>query len=151
MVNNQEFTERIKKILQHHQLTASLFADKIGVQRSSISHILCGTIQPRINERSTCWCSHCLMYILSLISLCTNKQKDYRSMRSNSILLHPLVELLPLTINLFCSLFLSCVFIMKAIIMNCSESWDVGIFYLSTKFELDQFTNNGDLFSDWNH
>ena len=40
MVNKIEFTNRLKKILEYHQLTASLFADKIGVQRSSISHIL---------------------------------------------------------------------------------------------------------------
>ena len=40
MVNILDFTNRLKKILNYHQLTASLFADKIGVQRSSISHIL---------------------------------------------------------------------------------------------------------------
>ncbi len=49
MVNNQDFTERIKKILEHHQLTASLFADKIGVQRSSISHILSGRNKPSLD------------------------------------------------------------------------------------------------------
>ena len=40
------------------------------------------------------------------------------------------------------------------IIMNFSEDWDVGIFYLFTKFELDRFINNGDLLSDryhWKH
>ena len=42
MVNILDFTNRLKKILNYHQLTASLFADKIGVQRSSISHILSG-------------------------------------------------------------------------------------------------------------
>ena len=35
--------------------------------------------------------------------------------------------------------------------MNCSEDRDMGIFYLSTKFELDQSTNNRDLLSDRNH
>lgn len=49
MVNNQDFTERIKKILEHHQLTASLFADRIGVQRSSISHILSGRNKPSLD------------------------------------------------------------------------------------------------------
>ncbi|MDT7831825.1 helix-turn-helix transcriptional regulator [Flavobacteriaceae bacterium S356] len=49
MVNNKDFTERIKKILEHHQLTASLFADKIGVQRSSISHILSGRNKPSLD------------------------------------------------------------------------------------------------------
>ena len=34
MVNILDFTNRLKKILNYHQLTASLFADKIGVQRS---------------------------------------------------------------------------------------------------------------------
>jgi len=49
MVNNQNFTERIKKILEHHKLTASLFADRIGVQRSSISHILSGRNKPSLD------------------------------------------------------------------------------------------------------
>ena len=31
------------------------------------------------------------------------------------------------------------------------EDWDVGIFYILTKFEHDWFTKNDDLFSDWNH
>ena len=35
--------------------------------------------------------------------------------------------------------------------MNFFEDRDVGFLYLSTKFELDQSTNNGDLLSDMNH
>ena len=49
MVNNQEFTDRLKKIITHYQLTASLFADKVGVQRSSISHILSGRNKPSLD------------------------------------------------------------------------------------------------------
>lgn len=49
MVNIDGFTNRIKEILDHHQLTASLFADKIGVQRSSISHILSGRNKPSLD------------------------------------------------------------------------------------------------------
>ena len=49
MVNSKEFTDRLKKILEHHQLTASLFADRIGVQRSSISHILSGRNKPSLD------------------------------------------------------------------------------------------------------
>lgn len=49
MVNSSEFTGRLKKILDHHQLTASLFADKVGVQRSSISHILSGRNKPSLD------------------------------------------------------------------------------------------------------
>lgn len=49
MVNSAEFTNRLKEILTFHQLTASLFADKIGVQRSSISHILSGRNKPSLD------------------------------------------------------------------------------------------------------
>ena len=49
MVNILDFTNRLKKILNYHQLTASLFADKIGVQRSSISHILSGRNKPSLD------------------------------------------------------------------------------------------------------
>ncbi len=36
------FVNRLEFILQHYELNASAFADKIGVQRSSLSHILSG-------------------------------------------------------------------------------------------------------------
>lgn len=49
MVNIAEFTNRIKLILQHYELTASQFADKVGVQRSSISHILSGRNKPSLD------------------------------------------------------------------------------------------------------
>ena len=49
MINSLEFTNRIKKVMDFHQLSASLFADKIGVQRSSISHILSGRNKPSLD------------------------------------------------------------------------------------------------------
>jgi transcriptional regulator with XRE-family HTH domain len=49
MVNTAEFTNRLKKVMEYHQLTASLFADKIAVQRSSISHILSGRNKPSLD------------------------------------------------------------------------------------------------------
>ena len=49
MVNNEDFINRLKKVLEYHQLTASLFADKIKVQRSSISHILSGRNKPSLD------------------------------------------------------------------------------------------------------
>lgn len=49
MVNSSDFAERIKKILDHYRLTASTFAEKIGVQRSSISHILSGRNKPSLD------------------------------------------------------------------------------------------------------
>jgi transcriptional regulator with XRE-family HTH domain len=38
--------DRIREILKHEKLTSAQFADKIGVQRSSISHILSGRNKP---------------------------------------------------------------------------------------------------------
>lgn len=49
MVNNLEFSERLKRVMEHYKLTASLFADKITVQRSSISHILSGRNKPSLD------------------------------------------------------------------------------------------------------
>lgn len=49
MINNSDFINRLKKILEHHQLSASGFADRINVQRSSISHILSGRNKPSLD------------------------------------------------------------------------------------------------------
>ena len=49
MVNSSEFTNRLKKVMEYHHLTASVFADKIAVQRSSISHILSGRNKPSLD------------------------------------------------------------------------------------------------------
>ena len=40
--------DRIEKIIEVEQLSASKFADTIGVQRSSISHILSGRNKPSL-------------------------------------------------------------------------------------------------------
>ncbi|WP_299672628.1 helix-turn-helix transcriptional regulator [uncultured Polaribacter sp.] len=49
MINSDDFTNRLKKVMEHHQLSASTFADKVGVQRSSISHILSGRNKPSLD------------------------------------------------------------------------------------------------------
>lgn len=49
MVNNSDFVNRLKKVIEHHQITASNFADTIEVQRSSISHILSGRNKPSLD------------------------------------------------------------------------------------------------------
>jgi transcriptional regulator with XRE-family HTH domain len=49
MINNSEFAERLKKIMDHHQLSAAAFADRIQVQRSSISHLLSGRNKPSLD------------------------------------------------------------------------------------------------------
>lgn len=49
MINNNEFALRLKKVLEFYQLSASAFADKIKVQRSSISHLLSGRNKPSLD------------------------------------------------------------------------------------------------------
>lgn len=49
MVNSSEFVVRLKKVASYYDLTASMLADKIGVQRSSISHILSGRNKPSLD------------------------------------------------------------------------------------------------------
>lgn len=49
MINNTEFTKRLEKILAHYSLSASAFAEKIGAQRSSISHLLSGRNKPSLD------------------------------------------------------------------------------------------------------
>ena len=48
MVNTEDFTKRLQNIMTYLGLSASGFADKIGVQRSSISHILSGRNKPSL-------------------------------------------------------------------------------------------------------
>jgi len=49
MVNNEVFAKRIKKIILFYGLSAAQLADKIGVQRSSISHLLSGRNKPSLD------------------------------------------------------------------------------------------------------
>ena len=42
MINSEDFAKRLEKVIDFYSETASSFAEKIGVQRSSISHILSG-------------------------------------------------------------------------------------------------------------
>ncbi|WP_010520918.1 helix-turn-helix domain-containing protein [Aquimarina agarivorans] len=48
MINSKEFTFRLQKILSHYELSASAFAEKMGVGRSSISHIISGRNKPSL-------------------------------------------------------------------------------------------------------
>src|SRR6056297_2811471 len=49
MVNTEEFTQRLHKIMEYHDLSAASFADKIDVGRSSISHLLSGRNKPSLD------------------------------------------------------------------------------------------------------
>lgn len=48
MVNSQDFIKRLQIIIDHYQLSAASLADKIAVQRSSISHLLTGRNKPSL-------------------------------------------------------------------------------------------------------
>ena len=49
MVNTEDFIKRLEIILDYYSLNASSFADKIGVQRSSLSHLLSGRNKPSLD------------------------------------------------------------------------------------------------------
>ncbi|HZW62042.1 MAG TPA: helix-turn-helix transcriptional regulator [Flavobacteriaceae bacterium] len=48
MVNSDEFAKRLEKVINYYGENASSFAEKIGVQRSSISHLLSGRNKPSL-------------------------------------------------------------------------------------------------------
>jgi transcriptional regulator with XRE-family HTH domain len=48
MVNQEDFASRLKKVMSYYNETAASFSEKIGVQRSSISHILSGRNKPSL-------------------------------------------------------------------------------------------------------
>ena len=49
MINTPDFVKRLEKVIHYYGLSASSFAEKIGVQRSSISHILSGRNKPSLD------------------------------------------------------------------------------------------------------
>ena len=49
MIRHSEIIDRVKKIISVSGLTSSSFADKIGVPRSSISHVLSGRNNPSLD------------------------------------------------------------------------------------------------------
>lgn len=49
MVNTEDFTKRLQRIMEFYDLSAASFADKIEVGRSSISHLLSGRNNPSLD------------------------------------------------------------------------------------------------------
>ena len=49
MINSDEFSKRLQKVMDYYGDSASSFAENIGVQRSSISHILSGRNKPSLD------------------------------------------------------------------------------------------------------
>ncbi|MEZ4793629.1 MAG: helix-turn-helix transcriptional regulator [Gelidibacter sp.] len=58
MINSDDFANRLEKVIGFYGETASSFAEKIGVQRSSISHILSGRNKPSLD------------FVLKVLSVC---------------------------------------------------------------------------------
>lgn len=48
MINNEEFAKRLQTVIDFYGESGASFAEKIGVQRSSISHILSGRNKPSL-------------------------------------------------------------------------------------------------------
>ena len=49
MINSNDFSKRLQKVIDYYSESASSFSEKIGVQRSSISHILSGRNKPSLD------------------------------------------------------------------------------------------------------
>lgn len=49
MVNTTAFKRRLQTLLDHYELSATAFAEEVGVQRSSISHLLSGRNNPSLD------------------------------------------------------------------------------------------------------
>lgn len=48
MLNNVEFIKNLEKIMEYYHINASVLADKMGIQRSGLSHILSGRNKPSL-------------------------------------------------------------------------------------------------------
>jgi len=48
MLNIDLFIQRLESLMENHQLNAAVFAEKIGVQRSSVSHVLSKRNKPSL-------------------------------------------------------------------------------------------------------
>ena len=49
MLNTDDFVKRLDELLSHYGLNAAAFSDKIGIQRSSVSHLLSGRNKPSLD------------------------------------------------------------------------------------------------------
>lgn len=49
MLNNEDFIKRLKDLLVRNGLSAAAFSERIGVQRSSVSHILSNRNKPSLD------------------------------------------------------------------------------------------------------
>ena len=91
MLNIDEFLNRLEELMKNHQLNAAAFAEKIGVQRSSVSHILSRRnkpslefifkIQSQFEEVDFDWL---LLGVQNKISLTDQDLNNLNSIKSNN-------------------------------------------------------------------
>jgi transcriptional regulator with XRE-family HTH domain len=49
MISTEDFVKRLEILFDHFGLSAATFSDKIGVQRSGVSHLLSGRNKPSLD------------------------------------------------------------------------------------------------------
>lgn len=49
LINHKKFAQRLQKIMEEHELSATSFAEKLDVGRATISHILSGRNKPSLD------------------------------------------------------------------------------------------------------
>ena len=76
--------ERIEKIMEYKQLTAAVFADSIGIQRSTLAHILNGRNNPSLDvvmKIHQCFTDINLQWLIdgigSMVNTSSNNKDDY--------------------------------------------------------------------------
>ena len=81
MLNNDIFISRLEVIMEKNQLSAAAFAERIGVQRSSVSHILSKRNKPSLD------------FILKIYNSFKEVTLDWLLLEEPSIALTPLAYL----------------------------------------------------------
>ncbi len=49
LLDNTKFAKRLQKIMESHELSATLFAEKLSVGRATISHLMAGRNKPSLD------------------------------------------------------------------------------------------------------
>ena len=49
MINIDDFVKRLEQLLEYYSLSASAFADTVGIQRSGVSHLMSGRNKPSLD------------------------------------------------------------------------------------------------------
>ena len=96
MLRSSKIIDRIKKIISDNGLTSSSFADKIGVPRSSISHVLSGRNNPSLNliiKILQSFDEISANYLLSGDVLAPAQPITYKDQNYNSMTLFPELDL----------------------------------------------------------